>query len=461
MTSGPLFKLAYYQTESLKEPMGVSKVSSVLPINRAFGRERTTRVRQRRFVTGRLARRLAALVVVCLVAAIFFSDRHAASSTAVAAPTPAQKKRRPKPKSATQTQIRTATVFTEFKHESHREPRAKLSCSNCHTVPAREAPDEIAAATKSAIRGFPYHDSCLECHRRIPPQFFSGAAPAVCNVCHTRSSPRLTARDVYPQFPRQIDFARRQFPGYFPHEKHRPVISDLKTAADLKQVACADCHKRDERSPRPIVVGGDEQTFTPPSGTFETSPDLPNDPFSAHSTCFGCHWETNDETKKPSRNNCRGCHRTPEEFAEQKHPLKDTLLSRVGAVWFKDWPREWPRRVSLKFRHDRKEHSGPCATCHANVVKTATLNIPDVPILSCSKCHRSELPVIADEMAAEDQDSVAGINDDPFSMKGKHKCGGCHTTVIGNAPPPCSHFRLDEDKYLSGDYAGISKRCNE
>lgn len=396
---------------------------------------------------------LIALAILGTLAIILFSS-YRFSSTQVVEAQARRQQRKTRPTGATQT--RKPLLASSIKHESHRAPKTQRICSDCHTVPSREAPDEIAAATKSSIKGFPYHDSCLECHRRTPPLFFSGATPGICTVCHTRSSPRLTVREVSP-FPKQIDLTLRQLPGYFPHEKHRQVISNLKKVADLKQVGCVDCHQPDTRTPVALLIGGDEQTLTPVAGTFQTSPDVPNNPPSAHSSCFACHWETNDETKKPSKNNCGGCHLTQKDFA-QKESL---LLLPIRAAWFKDWPRVWPRRVSLKFRHERKEHVASCTSCHANIIETASLNTKHVSIVSCLKCHKSEKPKIFEEMEAEDGDSKTISGKDLTSKEGKNTCGGCHTTLIGRAPPPCSHYRLDEDKYLTGDFPKITERCPE
>ena len=408
---------------------------------------------QSKLFTGNIGGRLIALAIFATVAAILFSYHYFSSTQVVEAQARRQPRKPPQKGSA---QTRKPLLEFSFKHESHRAPKTKLNCSNCHTISAREVPDEIAAATKSSIKGYPYHDSCFECHRRTQPLFFSGAAPTVCTVCHTRSSPRLTVREVSP-FLKQINITFRQLPGYFPHEKHRQVISDLKKVADLKQVGCADCHQADKRTPVEFLIGGDEKTLTPAAGTFRISPDLPNNPPSAHSSCFACHWETTDETKKPGKNNCSGCHLMQKDFA-QKESL---LLLPIRAAWFKDWPRDWSRRVSIKFRHERKEHVASCTSCHANIVETASLNTKHVSIVSCLKCHKSEKPKIFEEMKAEDQDSTEISGKDLTSKEGKNTCRGCHTTLIGSAPPPCSHYRLDEDKYLTGDYPKVSERCPE
>src|SRR5262245_63175956 len=75
-----------------------------------------------------------------------------------------------------------------FQHEHHRKDGrgADVACVSCHIISSLEAPDAIAAKTKPDSKGFPYHDSCLECHRRTPPHFFRTATPIVCTVCHTR-----------------------------------------------------------------------------------------------------------------------------------------------------------------------------------------------------------------------------------------------------------------------------------
>ena len=402
---------------------------------------------------GKIGGRLIALAILGTLAVVLFSS-HQLSSTQLVEAQARRRQRKTRPK---EIQTRRPPIASGFKHESHLAPKTKRICSDCHAIPSREAPDEITAATKSSIKGYPYHDSCVQCHRKTPPLFFSGAAPGVCTVCHTRSSPRLTARDVYPKFPKQIDLRFRQLPGYFPHEKHRPVISDLKQVADLKQVSCADCHRRDERTPAAFLVGGDEKTLTPVAGTFHTSPDLPNEPPSAHVYCFACHWETNDETKKPGKNNCSRCHLTQKDFAQKE----SFLLLPIREPWFKDWPRGWPRRISLKFRHEREGHRTPCASCHANIVVTGALNIRHVSIVACLKCHKSEPPNIFDELKAEEGDSKELKATDLTSRDGKHTCSGCHTTTIGSAPPPCSHYKLDEDRYLTGDFPKVSERCPE
>lgn len=396
-------------------------------------------MRQSESFNGKIGGRLIALAILATLAAILFSYQRASSTIAIESQAPRQQRRsRPKPKSGTQTQVKTASSFIDFKHESHRTPKTKLNCSDCHTIPSREAPDEVTAATKTSIKGYPYHDSCLGCHRTTPPRFFRGAAPVICTVCHTRSSPRLTAREVSP-FPKQSEEAMElEFTGYFPHEQR-----------DHKRVNCATCHMTDERAYVAIPVGGSDTLFKPPAGTFKTSP-------FGHAACFKCHWE-----EKPAKNDCAGCHLTPDLVAKKPR----NLLSANAMEWFKSWPLEWPKRLSLKFNHESKDHDDECITCH-DLAKMETLDIlkADVPIAPCAKCHlKPTTPAsIGKEMFEEDEDIAEGRNNNPASREGRHTCTGCHTNAIGSMPPPCSHYLLFDDTYLKlEDYPKSAKQIAE
>jgi len=381
-----------------------------------------------------------AWATLALLASIFFSHKLFSSIQVVEAQAGRQA-RKTRPKSPTEARL--PLSLASFKHEHHRLPTTKLQCSDCHTILTQTAPDEIAAATKISIKGYPYHDSCLACHRVTPPQFFRGATPSICTVCHTRSSPRLTARDMHT-FPKQNEqVIEKEFPGYFPHNQR-----------DHKRVNCATCHMTDQRAYQTIPVGNSEAPFKPPAGTFKTSP-------SGHASCFKCHWK--DE--KPKKDDCAGCHLTPDTVAKNNR----NLLSAIAVESFKHWPREWPKRISLKFNHESKDHDDECTTCH-DIAKIETLDIlkAAVPMAPCAKCHlKTTTPAsLAKEIFEEDEDIAEGRNNDPRSKEGKHTCIGCHTTLIGSMPPPCSHYLLFEDTYFKlEDYPKsarqISERCKK
>ncbi len=400
---------------------------------------------------------IALLIFCALLALLFLYPR--ASSTAVE---PQQgrrqqtQNRRRRPATRTQTATRgAARNYSRFTHESHRLPVAKLDCDNCHVIPSPAAPDTIAAATKPSIEGYPYHDSCVRCHR---PQFFKGAAPAICTVCHTRASPRLTARNMHP-FPKQGEQAMaREFPGYFPHTLHQSVIArdGAKPARDAKSWSfvnasfktfddppakalenCATCHLTDARAPVAIAVGGTEATFKPEeTGTFKTIP-------TGHASCFNCHWQS----QQPLKDDCAGCHLSQDAYTKKKRAASieaalPGVLSPAAAQWFKTWPREWPKRLSIKFSHEKpKDHNIGCTTCHINLTQMETLNIPkaDVPIATCARCHNNDKSVgpkggekitIYTEMSKEKEDKDNKTN----------TCTGCHTSLIGRERPPCSHY---------------------
>lgn len=392
-------------------------------------------------------------IVASLLTILFVYPR--ASSTAVepfAQGRQQQRRRRPTP--STQTQARAGRNYSRFKHQSHRQPVAKLDCADCHAIPSPLEPDTIVAATKPSIKGYPYHNSCVSCHR---PQFFRGASPPICTVCHTRSSPRLTARDMLP-FPKQSAQAiAREFPGYFPHSLHQRVIAgnegpshdstvswgfvraSLSSFDDPKAKAldnCATCHETDQRAPTAIAVGGSDPTYKPEAkGTFKTSP-------AGHADCFNCHWQS----QKPTKDDCAGCHLAQSEFTKKKRAASAEaalpgVLSPKAIEWFKSWPSEWPKRLSLKFRHDTLNHDVGCTTCHINITQMETLNIPkaDVPIATCAPCHISTSPVLR-------KDGVTLTIFSEMSEEGKDKenktntCIGCHVSAIGRERPPCSHY---------------------
>jgi hypothetical protein len=264
----------------------------------------------------------------------------------------------------------------------------------------------------------------------------------------------------------------RQFPGYFPHKSHRSVmILTTKTTAArsvtpvswiapmtnplsfLTRVGCDQCHVKDERTLVAIALGSSEQTFTPAAGTFRKSPAAP----SAHAACFSCHWETNE----PKKDDCAGCHLAAQDFARKiRNPL-----SSENNTWFKEWPRGWPKRVSVKFNHDNKDHLAEnCTSCHTRIISGETLGIADVPIETCAECHLkvTSRTSISKEMFQEDEDILEGINNPATASPGKHSCTACHTSQIGSTPPPCSHYLLFGDRYFSGeDYPKSAKQIAE
>ncbi len=388
---------------------------------------------------------IALAILASIVAAFVFYPR--ASSVVGAQVRRQQRRTRPQTQTEAEGRSKTAPGGASFKHEDHRLPKAKRNCSDCHTIPSLDAPDTVAAATKTTIKGYPYHDSCLECHRTTAPQFFRGATPTICTVCHTRSSAHLTKEDMNP-FPMKSETSAPEFSTYYSHglREHQVVTRD-----------CEKCHAKDARASVAIRAGSSEELYKPADGTFKTSP-------SGHASCFGnCHWDKDD----PKKDNCAGCHFMPDAFARKEHIL---LPANVVAL-LKDWPRQWPKRLSLRFNHESKNHreaENPelvCTACHINISRAEVLDIPNVPIATCasSRCHlKTAKPSVEAEMLDEDDDIAEGRNNDPKSKEGKHTCTGCHTGIIGSLPPPCSHYKLFGDAYFNvKDYPKSAKQISE
>jgi len=366
---------------------------------------------------------------------------------------------------------KTARDYSIFKHEDHRKESngQELACSSCHGIASPALPDRITAATKpNANSSYPYHDSCFRCHRE---QVYKGDRPQICTVCHTRVSPRATANDVYAQFPnpKQGNVIVREFPGFFPHGLHQSVLAldrqreiiDRATfvrASFTRPVSseqgppdiCATCHYTDERGVMALPSGGlqSEETFKQiEADTFRTIPGYrePN----GHATCFNCHWQS----QKPTRDDCNGCHLAATDYQKRALSIiQPPALSANAVKWFANWPKDLPKRFSLRFRHNthtRSEdgkseinnHDLGCTTCHINIAQMTTLNIPkaDVQIVSCAPCHAatSAIPVTAgvrvtifDEMT---------LKEDPAK---KYVCLACHTSLIGREQPPCTHYSV-------------------
>jgi hypothetical protein len=294
-------------------------------------------------------------------------------------------------------------------------PRRGLACSSCHKIPTRGS---VSVRGYPDVADYPDHDSCVRCHRQ---QFFTGARPAICTVCHTRVSPRDDAR-----FPFRKPTLARQFTIEFPHDKHQDVIAldhlpdeddpgrlQLLRVMHASFVAvpdekpqqyknCSICHETDQREPRERR-GGWPDAFIPQPATFKTVP-------RSHASCFDCHWKN----QEPTSNDCAGCH-------------KATATPYNAS--------DWPKRISPKFTHEREQHVAECTVCHINITRASSLRglTPDVPITSCKECH----------LRSTDKD-VMTIQKEMERRKADQNfvCAKCHTSETGRLPAPPSHVAL-------------------
>jgi len=306
----------------------------------------------------------------------------------------------------------TTRIRVDYSRFSHATRKHQGACNTCHKVPTdnwkkvRDFPDGA---------DYPGHAACVSCHR---PQFFKGAKPVICSVCHSKVSPRDDVRFTF-----RNPAAPRQFLIEFPHDKHQDVIAGMfrhfpaqqqplfvrasfrnsRLAADEKTKHynnCEICHGPRTTAPVAPATGWTD-AFVPDAATFKAAP-------ASHAACFNCHWKS----QQPTNENCAGCHK-----------LSDKPYSVVAA----------PKRFSLKFRHPREQHVAECTTCHINITKAATLRglQPDVPITSCSECHNKDgLRLdVSKELEAIDKNR-------------EFTCSYCHTSDVGRLDPPLSHYRI-------------------
>lgn len=316
----------------------------------------------------------------------------------------------------------------DYSHFSHFTSKHQGACNTCHKAPtdnwkkSRGFPD---------VADYPGHAACVGCHR---PQFFKGASPVICSICHTKISPRDDVRFVF-----RNPAAPRQFLIEFPHDKHQDVIAKLewptvKQTVSLRAWAhsrfvstqpsqtnsllynirsaqekakhynnCEICHSP-RMSPPVAPATGWLDSFVPDAATFKAVP-------MGHASCFNCHWKS----QQPIKDNCAGCHK-----------LNDKPEKLFGAF-------DLPKRFSLKFRHAPAEHVQECTTCHINITKSATLRglKPDVPITSCATCHNKEglRQDVSKELQAIDKNR-------------DFVCSYCHTSDVGRRDPPFGHYLI-------------------
>lgn len=309
------------------------------------------------------------------------------------------------------TRARPAAI--DYSKFSHSTKKHQSTCDTCHKIPTS---GWQKTSTFPDITDYPGHDACVTCHRA---QFFKGVRPAICSVCHTKTSPRDEARLLFrnPGSPTQFSIE-------FPHDRHQDVIALLnkpfngqlrvlahapfrRLIADDKTQTynnCSICHG-ERGAPAPPAAGWPDG-FQPKLETFKAVP-------SGHDSCFNCHWKS----QQPIAQNCVGCHK---------------LITDVFAA-------SSPLRISLKFIHDgggeKKVHIDECTTCHINITKAATLRglKPDVPITSCSECHNKV-------GKREDLNKELGTIDKNKAFV----CVYCHTSNVGALDPPASHYLIAE-----------------
>ena len=330
--------------------------------------------------------------------------------------------------------------YSEFPHDVKAH---KMECASCHKFPTANWNKVRAKDTAFPdITDYPKHESCLNCHRQ---QFFKGARPVICSICHTNPSPRDSSRHPFPN-PREIfdtsakgKQAVSDFAVYFPHDKHIDIVSTVGAArslfrnasftrSKLPEESCSVCHT----TLNPQGDSDVEYVTKPPAdlgegfwlkkGTFKSTP-------TGHTACFTCH--SQDSGLAPAPSDCAACHKF-----KQIGPPADfdaTLAAHIG-VTDRITLDQWRRRDSSgKFRHEWFSHSElSCSTCHnVETMGTTDWRTKKVAVSSCSTCH-----------ATPTSDDGGAINFEIDSKKADpaFQCTKCHI-IFGTKPVPESHLK--------------------
>lgn len=356
-----------------------------------------------------------------------------------------QRRRTPVPKR--RAAQRSGKVYNNFVHNirEHRE-----SCNSCHKTPTGFSSAETLTGEDYKypdITDYPEHDSCINCHRQ---QFFRGARPAICSICHTKVSPRDKARFTFPRTNQSQEFSIR-----FPHNVHQDIIAGLENsppprgngieaahfinakftlpaiARDDKDKTdynnCTICHfpaagkvyNTVPRRPQLValetgmVTASHREKITAPVGYFKTLP-------TGHDSCFNCHYSE----QQPIRSNCAGCH------ISRGTPVAESTVIE---------------RFSLKFNHNEIKEGGTnphdleCVTCHVRITQSAELRTldPDVPIFTCGgSCHGAKIKMEISERS----DALEEKKKNPqYEVK---SCSFCHNAYIGSYQVPKSHTEV-------------------
>ncbi|HVF67217.1 MAG TPA: hypothetical protein VM914_06125 [Pyrinomonadaceae bacterium] len=362
-------------------------------------------------------------------------------------------------------QTRPRIDYTKF---SHATAQHKKACDSCHKSPTENwAQVRAAGAAFPDITDYPGHASCIDCHRR---QFFVGARPAICAVCHTQVSPRADARfpfenpiELFKKSPQSLGQSV-EFSIYFPHDRHQDVMARTRkadafgfvrasfaprAAEDGRADACTICHQ----TYQPAGDSTEEYVTKPPAqlksnalgleefwlkrGMLKTSP-------RGHDSCFRCHWQEGGEA--PRSNDCAGCHKfgVAELVAKPMAavpPWPDADLSNPSAKGIEDEDvlLHWNDRRVATFRHEKADHiKVGCTACHIFITSSDSLaaGFDLVPIKTCasSSCHGNtnkssgSKKIIFDEVEQRKKDPA-------------YACAKCHIN-LGREPVPKSHTDL-------------------
>jgi hypothetical protein len=389
--------------------------------------------------TNKIRAALVGIFLCTLAGGIFYSPVAPESFTASAQRTPRRNARtQPQRKAATPER---APRYAQFPHSKH-----STNCASCHKFPSANWKTVRKTDAFPDITDYPRHESCLSCHRQ---QFFKGARPAICTVCHTGATPQGAPRHPFPN-PREIfDLSAKgktavsDFQISFPHAKHIDIVSRNESEnapgaamfvnARFRRAAaagesCAVCHQtykpqgtsEDEYFTKPPAKLGD--AFWLKKGTFKTSP-------TGHATCFTCH--SADTGILPAPTDCATCHKPAAALAKTDFDPKIAAPMKIeDKIMLTAWRK---RDSSATFRHEFSSHAElDCTTCHnAAAINTTDPLTKKVPVTSCNMCHIT---------ATTDDGGILNFEDESKQKDAKFKCVKCHL-AFGRSAIPESHIK--------------------
>jgi hypothetical protein len=330
--------------------------------------------------------------------------------------------------------------YDKFQHSTKAH---KQECGTCHKpFPSTNWQKVRAKDPFPDITDYPRHESCLKCHQQ---QFFRGARPQICSICHTNPSPRDSSRHPFPN-PREVfdqsPKGKKADPSdmvvAFPHDKHIEIVTAsthgtvsfvnaaFRDSSRRAEESCVVCHQTmkpqgddaDEFLTKPPANIGD--AFWLKKGTFKSAP-------IGHSSCFTCH--SADTGILPAPENCAGCHRL--RPVEPKPDFDAKLATKIG-VTDRVMTLAWQQRHSSgTFRHEWFSHSEvACATCHnVTAMNTADPMSTRVTMASCATCHAT---------ATSDDGGALNYEMDKRKENPKFECVKCHISY-GKLPIPATH----------------------
>lgn len=333
--------------------------------------------------------------------------------------------------------------YSQFPHE---QKAHRLDCAACHKFPSDNwSKVRTGDAAFPDQTDYPKHDSCVKCHKQ---QFFKGARPAICSICHTNPSPRDSSRHPFPN-PREVfdvspkgKIAESDFVVSFPHDKHIDIVAKRsvqpKTFVNIAfsrrstEESCSVCHQ----TMKPQGDSDDEYLTKPPAdigdafwlkkGTFKSAP-------IGHTTCFTCH--SVDAGILPAPQTCSACHQLKMSQPTADFDRKDAT-KMIGSD--KVMMDAWSKRISAgAFRHEFASHAElSCATCHdVLTIKTESASTKKVGISSCATCHVT---------ATSDDGGALNYEADMRKGDAAFQCTKCHIT-FGKKLIPVSHTKALAD----------------